>query len=187
MVLSLARIYYPVKTLGPGNRVGIWVNGCQRRCPGCISPELWEYDAGREIEITKITEWIKAIKEPKDGFTVSGGEPFDQPDGLCELVKELSLINDDILIFTGYTIEELKSMKDSRIDYIIRNCAALVDGPYVDELNDDKGLRGSSNQRIILNRYHEKYAGSEILEKKIQIVKHDTSFYMFGIPGRNKK
>ena len=26
--ISLGRMYYPVKSLGPGNRVGIWLNGC---------------------------------------------------------------------------------------------------------------------------------------------------------------
>ena len=42
--LSIARIFYPVKTLGPGNRVGIWTTGCLRGCQGCISPELQDYD-----------------------------------------------------------------------------------------------------------------------------------------------
>lgn len=33
-MISLARVYYPVKVLGPGSRVGIWLNGCHRKWPG---------------------------------------------------------------------------------------------------------------------------------------------------------
>ena len=30
----------PIHSLGPGERVCLWVQGCGRGCPGCISPEL---------------------------------------------------------------------------------------------------------------------------------------------------
>ena len=50
MELSIARIYYPVKTLGPGNRIGIWTAGCPRRCSGCISPELQHAEAYLQIQ-----------------------------------------------------------------------------------------------------------------------------------------
>lgn len=36
------RIYFPVTTLGPGERVVVWTCGCTKRCPGCANPELWE-------------------------------------------------------------------------------------------------------------------------------------------------
>ena len=42
MMIYVARILYPVKVLGPGNRVGIWLAGCDHKCLGCSNPELWE-------------------------------------------------------------------------------------------------------------------------------------------------
>ena len=42
--MYIARILYPVKVLGPGNRIGIWFAGCHHRCKGCSNPELWKVD-----------------------------------------------------------------------------------------------------------------------------------------------
>lgn len=106
--ISLARIYYPVKVLGPGNRVGIWLNGCEKKCPGCISPELQIYDSAKEVSVQDIIQMVNRIDSQIDGFTISGGEPFYNPIALNALVTAISSISDDILIFTGYTLEELK-------------------------------------------------------------------------------
>ena len=38
-MLALSRMHFPVTTLGPGNRIGIWVQGCTIRCPGCVSAD----------------------------------------------------------------------------------------------------------------------------------------------------
>ena len=39
--MNVARILFPVQVLGPGNRIGIWLCGCNRACKGCSNPELW--------------------------------------------------------------------------------------------------------------------------------------------------
>ena len=113
--ISLGRMYYPVRSLGPGNRVGIWMNGCNRACTGCISPELQIYDSSKEITVGDIMLMIHQIEAPIDGFTISGGEPFLNPNALNSLVQSLVSISDDILIFTGYTIEELLEQNDEEI------------------------------------------------------------------------
>ena len=97
--ISLGRMYYPVKSLGPGNRVGIWLNGCNRRCVGCISPELQIYDSSKEVTVNELMKMIQRIEAPIDGFTISGGEPFLNPEALNEMVQSLMSICDDILIF----------------------------------------------------------------------------------------
>ncbi len=43
------RLYFPVTTLGPGERVVVWTCGCTKRCPGCANPELWEARADAAI------------------------------------------------------------------------------------------------------------------------------------------
>lgn len=184
--LSIARIYYPVQTLGPGNRVGIWTNGCNRNCDGCISPELQAYDVSKEYDVDVILQMIDKVSAPIDGFTISGGEPFMKPKALAKLVKNLNEINDDILIFTGYTLEELKALNDVDIDYVLDNCTAIVDGPFIKELNEDVGLRGSSNQRILVFKHQEKYEGAETNERQLQTVVYGKGILTIGIPGGKK-
>ncbi len=152
--MNVARILYPVRVLGPGERVGIWLSGCDRGCKGCSNPELWQRKPEFEISTDNLLRLIHKISDshPVDGFTISGGEPFYQPQDLSELIKEISVISDDILIYSGYKLEELKAMNDTATDFILNNAAVLIDGAYIEELNDNSLLRGSSNQKIhILN------------------------------------
>lgn len=152
--MNIARILYPVKVLGPGNRVGFWLCGCSRACKGCSNPELWVQRPEYEIEPEQVFILVKEIatKHEIDGFTVSGGEPMDQPKELARLLKLIMPISDDILIYTGYQIEELIARKAKWTDFILQNAAVLIDGSYIEGLNDNSILRGSSNQRVhILN------------------------------------
>ena len=152
--MNVARILYPVRVLGPGERVGLWLCGCNRGCKGCSNPELWQQKPEFEITTDNLLRLIHKISDahPVDGFTISGGEPFDQAQDLSELVKEISVISDDILIYSGYKLEELRSRNDTSTEYILNNAAVLIDGAYMEELNDNSLLRGSSNQKIhILN------------------------------------
>lgn len=180
--ISLGRMYYPVKTLGPGNRVGIWMNGCHRRCIGCISPELQIYDACKEITIDELMKMIQRIEAPIDGFTISGGEPFLNPMALNALVQSLVSISDDILVFTGYTIEELRAQESEDVDSVLNTCAALIDGPYIRELNNNKGLRGSTNQRCLIFKYHDRYQGIETTDRLLQNIMYGNKVLTIGIP-----
>lgn len=180
--ISLGRMYYPVKALGPGNRVGIWMNGCNRGCVGCISPELQIYDASKEVTVNELMQMIQHIEAQIDGFTISGGEPFLNPAVLNVLVQSLASICDDILIYTGYTIEELRAQKNEAVDSVLNTCAALIDGPYIKELNDDKGLRGSSNQRCLIFKYHNRYKGIETSDRTLQNIMYGNKVLTIGIP-----
>lgn len=151
--MNIARILYPVRVLGPGNRIGIWVCGCRRACPGCSNPELWYEKPEYEISLDQLMELIYSIKKTNviDGFTITGGEPMNQADALSVLVDRLSEISDDILIYSGYQLDELKS-RDSATQHILKKIAVLIDGEYIEEKNNGARLRGSSNQNIhILN------------------------------------
>lgn len=159
--MNVARILYPVRVLGPGRRVGIWVAGCTRGCIGCSNPELWERKPEYEVTVERVVSLIRTITDEHeiDGFTVSGGEPMDQPKELARLAGFLSEISSDILVYTGYKIEELRRKRDKSIDSVLDCIAVLIDGEYIEGMNDGVFLRGSSNQQIyILNpRYEEQY------------------------------
>ena len=148
--MNVARILYPVEVLGPGKRLGIWVCGCRRGCKGCSNPELWVQKPEYEVTVEDITSLVSRISDSHkiDGFTISGGEPMDQPEGLSQLITQLSAYSKDILIYTGYRIDELKKREDPATNIILSRAAVLIDGEYREEENIDVLLRGSSNQRI---------------------------------------
>lgn len=148
--MNVARILYPVKVLGPGNRVGIWVAGCERACPGCSNPELWKQQPEYEISLSHMVEIITSLAKnhPIDGFTISGGEPMLQAQELAVLLEELKGISRDVLVYSGFRLEELQAKKDDSINCFLSQISVLIDGAYIEEKNDNSVLRGSSNQRI---------------------------------------
>lgn len=150
--MYIAQLLYPVKVLGPGERIGIWFAGCNHACKGCSNPELWKQSPKYNITGDKLFQLISSISSNRlvDGFTLTGGEPFLQPDALLEILPELRKISSDILVYTGYTREELLDLGHADI---LDQIAVLIDGRYMEDLNNNSLLRGSSNQRIhILNQ-----------------------------------
>ncbi len=147
--MKVARIIFPVKVLGPGDRVAIWLAGCPHRCKGCSNPELWDSSAAQDIDLTDIIAAVKKIVGNSDfGVTITGGEPFEQCEELCLLTKKLLEMTDDILVYTGYSIEQLKEKNSSYILGILNNISVIIDGKYIEERNLGQPLIGSSNQRI---------------------------------------
>lgn len=105
-----------------------------------------------------------------------------QVEALCSLVEELALISDDILIYTGFLLDELIERHDEHINRIIALSAAVVDGPYIDELNDGVGIRGSSNQKLHILKHHEKYCGLDTCKREVQTVLYENRLLTIGIP-----
>ena len=98
------------------------------------------------------------------------------------MLEELVLVTDDILIYTGYTLNELVERHDEQIDRVISLCSAIVDGPYIDELNDGIGLRGSSNQKIHVFKNYEKYCGLDTCRREVQTILYGKKLLTIGIP-----
>jgi anaerobic ribonucleoside-triphosphate reductase activating protein len=91
-LMQIARVYYPVKTLGYGNRIGIWTVGCKHACQNCSNPELWDDDPSRDVPLETLFRMFDQIKYPIDGVTISGGDPFEQTAELIVLVQHLDKI-----------------------------------------------------------------------------------------------
>lgn len=149
--MRIARILSPVHSLGPGERVCLWTQGCSKRCGGCISPELQPF-TGREADEGALARILLQVAEKNGctGITISGGDPFEQPRSLLRLLKLLREGFDDILVYTGFTLRDIQdglagSEAKECLDYI----DVLIDGAYIDALNrKDCVLRGSANQKI---------------------------------------
>ena len=88
--LQLNKAHWPVTVLGPGRRIGLWVQGCTIDCKGCVSQDTWPQDATKAIAVRDLVAWCKRTAgDALDGVTISGGEPFEQPDGLRALLAGL--------------------------------------------------------------------------------------------------
>ena len=136
---------------GPGLRFTVFCQGCPHGCKDCHNKDTHDFNGGYDCEITRI---INAVEENPllDGVTFSGGEPFCQPESFYNLAVELRKVRPELnlMAYSGYTYEELISMKNEAVDKLLSQIDILVDGRYVAELRDLTLLfRGSSNQRLI--------------------------------------
>jgi anaerobic ribonucleoside-triphosphate reductase activating protein len=145
MRLTLSRVHYPVRSLGPGTRIGIWFQGCSIRCRGCVSMDTWTLDRG-VTTVEDVFDLIRAWLTRAHGVTISCGEPFDQTEALRELLTNIRCAHrGDILVYSGYSFESLlEKLKGFRglID-------ALIADPFEIDTEQSLALRGSDNQRLI--------------------------------------
>lgn len=148
-LINIAATCVGTRALGPGLRSVVWVQGCPFRCSGCLSPQWIPIRNARLVPIDILVEEL-LINPLVDGLTLSGGEPFLQAAALSELVRqarkqrELSLI-----CFTGYQLADLRNMTAVKgVEDLLSMIDVLIDGPYIAELDDNRGMRGSSNQVI---------------------------------------
>ena len=182
--MQIERGVLGVKTLGPGNRFALWVNGCHRRCPGCVSVRLQLPRPGNEQPVEEFLSGFDFSQT--DGATVSGGEPFNQPEELLKLVRWFRARGmEDILVYTGFTLEELRGMGSETVDEVLRSIAVLIDGPYVRALDTGEGnLKGSDNQRILIfnEKFRPAYEAYERRERNMQEFLLDNVQLAVGIP-----
>lgn len=149
--IYLYRLYHYSTVDGPGRRSVVQVSGCSIRCPGCYVPETHERSSGILTSICSIVEEIEAKRADHDGVTIIGGEPFDQPGALADLVMRLKRRNLHIAIYSGYTSQNLLEQGDPRVNYVLSRADILIDGPYIRDFAENAGeYRGSHNQRLIL-------------------------------------
>lgn len=146
MKIGLSRLHFPVTTLGPGRRVGLWLQGCSIRCPGCISADTWR-SADPMVDVSEVVARIAPWLAACDGVTVSGGEPFDQPQALAELLGQIrALSRVDILVYSGHAYEKLQPWLAAQPGLI----DALISDPFELDQPQTQALRGSDNQRLHL-------------------------------------
>ncbi|MCB1216952.1 radical SAM protein [bacterium] len=135
--------------LGPGTRAVIWVQGCPFGCPGCIVPESWPSDGGQIVSVNELSDWLLELPEI-EGLTLSGGEPMQQPEALCELLDSVRAERDlGVMCYTGYRHEDLLHRGSPAQQALLERIDLLVDGPYIRHRHAELLWRGSSNQRLL--------------------------------------
>ena len=186
--INISRVHFPVTTLGPGNRIGIWFQGCSIRCPGCISVDTWDSKNSGLIGFADLLSQINIWMKDADGVTISGGEPFDQPEGLLAILNGLVLeAHQDVLVYSGYPFEKINTTAASKCGRI----DALISDPFDITKPQNLALRGSDNQRLHLltELGRKKFISYDRLRKQSDLsldVMFDTdgSVWLAGIPKR---
>lgn len=138
---------------GPGIRYVVFTQGCPHNCKNCHNPETHNINGGKAVAIDAIVHDI--IKNPLlQGITLSGGDPFMQPNKIVKLLTRIkeSKSNLNIIIYTGFTYEYLINNSNENHNYInvLKLADILIDGKFDETLKKHTLMfRGSSNQRAI--------------------------------------
>lgn len=169
------------RALGPGLRYVIWVQGCPFHCPHCETPEGRSFEPNTVIGVEELAEDI--ISRPEiEGITISGGEPVEQAEALTELLRKVRQSRPELTVisYTGYRYEELSS--ESAKAYLAE-LDLLIDGPYIHELNDNQGIRGSSNQRLIFmtDRLKDKEQDLATGKRKLEVIFRGSEYTVIGL------
>lgn len=184
-VIELNRVHYPVTALGPGTRAGIWLQGCTLACPGCLARDTWAADPARAVPVSDLLDWLGELPDGLDGITISGGEPFQQPSALAELVAGISRWRAgrpiDVLAYSGYAWSRIR-----RHTNVLAHCDAVVTGPYIARRNTGATpLRGSANQSLIpltpLGR--QRYETAFPARPPLQAFPEGDRVWLIGVPG----
>ena len=134
---------------GPGLRYAVFVQGCSHHCPGCHNPESQPAEGGTATAIADLLADIQANGLVHD-VTLSGGEPFEQPEACAVLAAELKRRSYGVWCYTGYLYEDLAKGTDPAIADLLDHIDVLVDGPFVESRKSlELKWCGSSNQRLI--------------------------------------
>jgi anaerobic ribonucleoside-triphosphate reductase activating protein len=151
MQIKLAGIIKESVVDGPGVRMVIFAQGCDHCCEGCQNPDSHDPRGGYWQDVDELFSEFAAVKHLA-GITISGGEPFLQAAACASLAEKVKAFGKSVLLYSGYTFEELMVMAGSSLDFrrLLMASDILVDGPFIlAQKNLDLAFRGSENQRII--------------------------------------
>ncbi|MDR3575552.1 MAG: 4Fe-4S single cluster domain-containing protein [Anaerolineaceae bacterium] len=183
LILNIASVCTGTTALGPGLRAVVWVQGCPFHCRGCIAPDWIPFTPARLVNVNELVDELLGNPEVS-GLTFSGGEPMKQAAGLAALAHIARQRRDlDIICFTGYRIEKLLAPPvDPGVQDLLSQVDVLIDGPYNARLNDNQGLRGSSNQRIHHLSLKLKEIDFETGKRQVEMQVGEGQILMVGIP-----
>lgn len=181
MLISRAR--FPVRSLGYGERAGLWTQGCGIGCAGCIAQDTWERTTDSDVPVSEILAWLACYPQV-DGLTISGGEPLDQAEELVELLRGVRSMHSglvDILCFSGRTTRAV----ERAFPEVLSLLDVIVTGPYDATKPSHHPLMGSANQEIVLltDLARERYGAIETADRrKLQVHLDGDVLTLVGVP-----
>lgn len=187
--LNLASIRLCTESEGPGKRLAIWVQGCERRCPGCCNPDMQEIKKNIIVDTKDLIELIyrSMSVDEIEGLSFIGGEPMLQAEGLSEVAMWAHSVGLTVLVFTGYLLSELKEIENDSIEKFLSEIDILVDGPFLQEQYDDeRDWVGSKNQIVhFLSAAYRSGIENETQAHKMELLISEKNILINGWPFYN--
>jgi anaerobic ribonucleoside-triphosphate reductase activating protein len=150
-VLHVAQVVPCTEAEGPGKRFALWFQGCPLRCPGCCNPEMLPFEGGEALPLAEAVRQLReaATTHGLEGITLLGGEPLAHAAAAAVLARAAHDLGLSVMVFTGFVLEETRTLPDPAVRVLLAETDILVDGPYVRELPEaERRWIGSSNQRV---------------------------------------
>lgn len=187
VVLHIAQWVPVTEAEGPGKRFAVWFQGCPLRCAGCCNPEMLPFAGGAAWTVNGLLGEIDKVRCEIEGITLLGGEPFAHAHGAALLARQVRSWGLSVMVFSGFTLEEIQAMAEPAAGDLLAHTDILVDGPYCRELPETRRRWiGSANQRVHFlsdrcrvddPRWH--------LPNTLEIRWHDGELSVNGFPARS--
>jgi anaerobic ribonucleoside-triphosphate reductase activating protein len=149
-LLRVAQVVPSTEAEGPGRRFALWFQGCPLRCPGCCNPEMLPFEGGQPTPAEEIVRQLAdARRAGVEGLTLLGGEPTAHAAGAAWLARAAHGLDMGVMVFSGFTLAEVRAMADPAVHALLAHTDILVDGPYLREQPETRRRWiGSANQQI---------------------------------------
>ena len=119
---------------------------------------MLRFDGGEDIPVSELVEQVlsAAGRDGVEGITLLGGEPTAQARAASEFSRRVRASGLSVMVFSGFTLEEIREVGDPSVLDLLDQTDLLVDGPYRQDLPEStRRWIGSSNQRVhaLTDRY----------------------------------
>jgi anaerobic ribonucleoside-triphosphate reductase activating protein len=120
---------------------------------------MLSFDGGQLMPLSEVVAQLReAVREHDvEGITLLGGEPMAHAPGAAALAQAAHQLGLSVMVFSGYTLVEIRALPSPAVNDLLAHTDVLVDGPYVRDMPEkQRRWIGSSNQRIhfLTSRYH---------------------------------
>lgn len=186
--LNLASRLSCTEAEGPGRRAVLWVQGCNKRCPGCCNSAYLQLAERELVSASSVLEWLENAHHVHDleGVTFLGGEPMLQAQGLAFVAQGAQSLGLSVMVFSGYTKNELDVLRLPGADQLLRHTDVLVDGPFEANLPErSRRWVGSTNQQFhyLTKRYDARIESGDQVDRVLEIrLKTDGTVFINGWP-----
>jgi anaerobic ribonucleoside-triphosphate reductase activating protein len=148
-LLNVNSLYHDLNTVHPLPRASILhLQGCRKGrtnpCRGCANSDLWTDEPKWLVDAFELAG-IVTSHAAAPALSISGGEPLDQYEPLCQLFEHLRQADFSVLMYTGFAFGKVKQDFSS----VLGLADYLITGPY-EEQSRVRGIPfiSSSNQQI---------------------------------------